>query len=134
MPLNDHPTGKPTYDFTTVTNIGPHGDLQRRARQPRHETRADPAVPGRAGQRDSPGAASLAGSPGRWPMPNLVQDYLVENSVGKYSNGYDDGVHGGAKIGADGSCSTSTSRPRRPQPGGLQQGGHRSAGNITNFQ
>ena len=35
-------------------------------------------------------------------MPNPVQDYLVENSVGYYNNGYDDGVHGGVKIGASG--------------------------------
>ncbi len=100
MPLNDHPTAKPTYDFTTITNIDrtsvSNGQLVS------HTTNvADPQFPGAPANGTTP--AQPAGSATWvWHMPNPVQDYLVENSVGYYSNGYDDGVHGGVKIGAAG--------------------------------
>jgi hypothetical protein len=100
MPLNDHPTAKPTYDFTTITNIDrtaiSNGQLVS------HTTNAaDPQFPGAPASGNVP--AQPAGSATWvWHMPNPVQDYLVENSVGYYSNGYDDGVHGGVKIGAAG--------------------------------
>ncbi len=100
MPLNDHPTSKPTFDFTTVTNIDrtsiSNGELVSRT-----TNAADAQFPGAAANGTIP--AQPAGSvTWKWHMPNPVQDYLVENSVGFYNNGYDDGTHGGVKIGADG--------------------------------
>jgi hypothetical protein len=94
MPLNDHPTAKPTYDFTTVTNIDrtaiSNGELVSAVPNP-----GDARFPGAT---DQPAGSTTW----TWHMPQPVQDYLVENSVGKYNNGYDDGVHGGVKIGASG--------------------------------
>ena len=119
MPLNDHPTAKPTYDFTTVTNIDrtaiSNGQLVSHT-----TTAADPQFPGAPGSPGDPNAnppvpavpAQPAGSATWvWHMPNPVQDYLVENSVGYYSNGYDDGVHGGVKIGAAGTLYYEFQRP-----------------------
>jgi hypothetical protein len=104
MPLNDHPTSKPTFDFTTITNIDrtaiSNGQLVSSTTNP-----TDARFPGAAGDPAAtpPIPAQPAGSiTWKWHMPNPVQDYLVENSVGHYSNGYDDGVHGGVKIAADG--------------------------------
>jgi hypothetical protein len=94
MPLNDHPTGKPTYDFTTITNPDrtaiSNGQLVSKTLNP-----PDANFP----TAEANGNGSVTW---KWHMPNPVQDYLVENSVGLYNNGYDDGVHGGVKIGADG--------------------------------
>ena len=66
---------------------------------------ADARFPGAAGDPNAtpPIPDQPAGSATwKWHMPDPVQNYLVENSVGHYNNGYDDGVHGGVKIGADG--------------------------------
>jgi hypothetical protein len=104
MPLDNHPTAKPTYDFTTVTNIDrtaiSNGELVSSTTDP-----ADARFPGAPGDPAAtpPIPAQPAGSSTwKWHMPNPVPNYLVENSVGHYNNGYDDGVHGGVKIGADG--------------------------------
>ena len=83
MPLNDHPTGKPTYDFTTVTNIDrtaiSNGELVS------HDTNPSrPAVPGRAGDGRTGAAGRLghlevahaqpgAGLPGREQRRQLQQ-------------------------------------------------------------
>ena len=100
MPLNDHPTAKPTFDFTTITNIDrtaiSNGELVSHTTNP-----ADPQFPGAPAAGTTP-AQPAGSSTWTWHMPNPVQDYLVENSVGYYNNGYDDGVHGGVKIGASG--------------------------------
>jgi hypothetical protein len=95
MPLNNHPTAKPTYDFTTTTNIDrtsiSNGELVSKTTNP-----TDPQFPATATQ-------TAAGSvTWKWHSPEPIQNYLVENSTAFFNNGYDDGTHGGVKIGANG--------------------------------
>jgi hypothetical protein len=70
MPLNDHPTAKPTYDFYDTVNAGKtvlaNGELVSARVHP-----ADAAFPG--------GSVTW-----RWHSPAPVASYLVENSVGGY--------------------------------------------------
>jgi hypothetical protein len=61
-----------------------------------------PASPGAPAATPHVPAQAAGSVTWRWHMPEPVADYLVENSVGYYHNGYDDGVHGGVRIGADG--------------------------------
>jgi hypothetical protein len=81
LPLNNHPTAKPTYDFTTITNPDrtaiSNGALVSNNVKPADPEFADPAT---GAARDS-----IAW---KWRSPEPVQNYLVENSVGTYDNGY----------------------------------------------
>lgn len=70
MPLNDHPTAKPTYDFYDTVNAGKtaiaNGELLYVHTNPK-----DPRFDG--------GSTTW-----RWHSPEPVASYLVENSVGAY--------------------------------------------------
>ena len=75
MPLNNHPSVKPTYDFYDTVTDGRDGDRERRdagsspgARRPRP---ADANFP--AGSRTW-----------HWHSPEPIANYLVENSIGSY--------------------------------------------------
>ena len=70
MPLNDHPSAKPTYDFYDTVNAGKtaiaNGELVSVRNDP-----SDPRFPG--------GSTTW-----RWHSPEPVASYLVEDSVGAY--------------------------------------------------
>ncbi len=70
MPLNDHPSAKPTYDFYDTVNAGKtaiaNGELV--------SVRNDPSDP-----RFPAGSTTW-----QWHSPEPVASYLVENSVGAY--------------------------------------------------
>jgi Peptidase family M1 domain len=93
LPLNNHPTAKPTYDFTTITNPDrtaiSNGALVSNALKPADSDFADPTT---GAARDS--------ITWKWHSPEPVQNYLVENSVGLYDNGYagDPNLQSGAKL------------------------------------
>jgi aminopeptidase N len=70
MPLNDHPSAKPTYDFYDTVNAGntaiANGTLQSTVHNP-----PDAQFPG--------GSTTW-----QWHSPAPIASYLVENSVGNY--------------------------------------------------
>jgi peptidase M1-like protein len=71
MPLNDHPTAKPTYDFADTVNAGRTVIANGRLVSKR---------------RHGPSAAFPGGSvTWRWHAAAPIASYLVENSVGRFS-------------------------------------------------
>jgi hypothetical protein len=86
MPLNNHPTAKPTYDFYDTTNVGKtaiaNGELV---------GFTPPAAPAGGGAAASPTTVNPpdANFPGgswtwHWHSPEPIANYLVENSIGSY--------------------------------------------------
>lgn len=71
MPLNDHPSAKPTYDFYDTVNAGKTAIANGILVSSRH---------------NKPDANFPAGSTSwHWRMTSPVASYLVENSVGSYT-------------------------------------------------
>jgi hypothetical protein len=82
MPLNNHPTVKPTYEFWTTTNTGRTGISNGRLIG-FTDNAADPQFPGAPAVGTTPAVA--AGSrTWHWKSPEPIANYLVENSVGNY--------------------------------------------------
>ena len=72
MPLNNHPSAKPTYDFYDTVNAGPDRGRQRHAALHRAQRVRTPSSRG--------GSTTW-----HWHSPAPIASYLVENSVGSYS-------------------------------------------------
>jgi hypothetical protein len=75
LPLNNHPTAKPTYDFTTITN-------------PDRTAISNGALVSNVVKTADPEFADHDSITWKWHSPEPVANYLVENSVGTYDNGY----------------------------------------------
>jgi hypothetical protein len=76
MPLNNHPSAKPTYDFTETVTKGrtviANGELVRTAAgEPSEENPPDALFPD--------GSTTW-----KWHSPEPIASYLVENSIGNY--------------------------------------------------
>ncbi len=84
MPLNNHPSAKPTYDFYDTVNVGKtaiaNGELV--GTTPPTGTAYAPVAPTSV---NPPDANFPAGSwTWHWHSPEPVASYLVENSIGSY--------------------------------------------------
>ena len=82
MPLNNHPTAKPTYDFYDTVNTGKtaiaNGELDGADLGPAFTTQGPTSV-------NPPDANFPGGSwTWHWHSPEPVASYLVENSIGSY--------------------------------------------------
>jgi hypothetical protein len=82
MPLNNHPSAKPTYDFYDTTNVGKtaiaNGELVGATFGTDFATLAPTSV-------NAPDANFPGGSwTWHWHSPEPVANYLVENSIGSY--------------------------------------------------
>src|SRR5262249_3677252 len=82
MPLNNHPSAKPTYDFYDTTNIGKtaiaNGELGGASLTPSFANLVPTTV-------NPPDGNFGAGSwTWHWHSPEPVANYLVENSIGQY--------------------------------------------------
>jgi hypothetical protein len=81
MPLNDHPTAKPTYDFYDTVNAGKTAIANGILRSA-NDNAPDALFPG--------GSTTF-----HWQSPAPIASYLVENSVGDYNLTFrdaDDGI------------------------------------------
>ncbi len=84
MPLNNHPSAKPTYDFYDTTNIGKtavaNGELV--GTTPPTGTTFVPVSPTSVNPPDAnfPGGSWTW----HWHSPEPIANYLVENSIGSY--------------------------------------------------
>jgi Peptidase family M1 domain len=81
MPLNDHPTAKPTYDFYDTVNAGKTAIANGILRSAK-DNAPDALFPG--------GSTTF-----HWQSPAPIASYLVENSVGDYNLTFrdaDDGI------------------------------------------
>ncbi|HZC51785.1 MAG TPA: M1 family aminopeptidase [Mycobacterium sp.] len=80
MPLNDHPSAKPSYDFYDTVNAGKTAIANGRLVATAH---------------NSPDAQFPGGSTTwHWQSPAPIASYLVENSVGDYDLSWRDGSDG----------------------------------------
>ena len=82
MPLNNHPSAKPTYDFYDTVNVGKtaiaNGELVGATLGPVFAPLAPTSV-------NPPDANFPAGSwTWHWHSPEPIANYLVENSIGSY--------------------------------------------------
>jgi hypothetical protein len=84
MPLNNHPSAKPTYDFFDTTNVGKtaiaNGELV--GTTPVSGTTFNPVGPTSVNPPDAnfPGGSWTW----HWHSPEHIANYLVENSIGSY--------------------------------------------------
>ena len=78
MPLNNHPTAKPTYDFSTTTNWDSATGTGRTAISNGRLVGFTDNAPTR---RELPRGGSRTW---HWKSPEPIANYLVENSVGNY--------------------------------------------------